>query len=173
MQASVWNGLTCSSWLEALATLRYRHLSCHLKPGDLGDISVSKVLHCAQGSGLLVEWAQGLHRRLIGVKVHGSLGAHPSTFYSILFVAIAVWHKLLFCFIFYCLPSGDAEQVDKFNRRLVKVTKHHADECKQLLSLMGIPYIEVSSELIQWNRDLSFRHRSFFRMYCSQFLVPN
>ena len=26
---------------------------------------------------------------------------------------------------------------------------------------------------IQWNRDLSFRHRSFFRMYCSQFLVPN
>jgi hypothetical protein len=27
------------------------------------------------------------------------------------------------------------------------VTKHHADECKQLLSLMGIPYIEVSSEL--------------------------
>ena len=27
--------------------------------------------------------------------------------------------------------------------------------------------------IIQWNRDLSFRHRSFFRMYCSQFLVPN
>ena len=26
---------------------------------------------------------------------------------------------------------------------------------------------------IQWNHDLSFRHRSFFRMYCSQFLVPN
>jgi flap endonuclease-1 len=48
---------------------------------------------------------------------------------------------------FYFVPSGDAEQVDKFNRRLVKVTKHHADECRQLLSLMGIPYIEVSSEL--------------------------
>jgi len=26
---------------------------------------------------------------------------------------------------------------------------------------------------VQWNRDLLFRHRSFFRMYCSQFLVPN
>jgi len=27
--------------------------------------------------------------------------------------------------------------------------------------------------ILQWNRDLSFRHWSFFRMYCSQFLVPN
>lgn len=42
--------------------------------------------------------------------------------------------------------AGDAEQVDKFNRRLVKVTKHHADECRQLLSLMGIPYIEAPCE---------------------------
>jgi hypothetical protein len=42
--------------------------------------------------------------------------------------------------------SGDVEQVDKFSRRLVKVTKHHADECKHLLCLMGIPYIEVSLE---------------------------
>lgn len=42
--------------------------------------------------------------------------------------------------------AGDAEQVDKFNRRLVKVTKHHADECKQLLTLMGIPYIEAPCE---------------------------
>lgn len=42
--------------------------------------------------------------------------------------------------------AGDAEQVDKFSRRLVKVTKHHADECKQLLSLMGIPYIEAPCE---------------------------
>nr|CAD7423222.1 unnamed protein product [Timema monikensis] len=39
--------------------------------------------------------------------------------------------------------AGDSEQVDKFNRRLVKVTKHHADECKELLKLMGVPYIEV------------------------------
>jgi flap endonuclease-1 len=52
-----------------------------------------------------------------------------------------------FALFSFSSPSGDAEQVDKFNRRLVKVTKHHADECKQLLTLMGIPYIEVSSEL--------------------------
>ncbi|KDR22281.1 Flap endonuclease 1-B [Zootermopsis nevadensis] len=42
--------------------------------------------------------------------------------------------------------AGDAEQVDKFSRRLVKVTKQHANECKQLLSLMGIPYIEAPCE---------------------------
>jgi hypothetical protein len=34
------------------------------------------------------------------------------------------------------------------------VTKHHADECKQLLSLMGIPYIEVSSELKSFDHIL-------------------
>nr|CAD7439342.1 unnamed protein product [Timema bartmani] len=42
--------------------------------------------------------------------------------------------------------AGDSEQVDKFNRRLVKVTKHHADECKELLKLMGVPYIEAPCE---------------------------
>ncbi|XP_071447721.1 flap endonuclease 1 [Hetaerina americana] len=42
--------------------------------------------------------------------------------------------------------SGDLEQVDKFNRRLVKVTKTHADECKELLSLMGIPYVNAPCE---------------------------
>jgi phage FluMu protein Com len=33
--------------------------------------------------------------------------------------------------------------VDKFNRRLVKVTKTHAEECKKLLKLMGVPYVDV------------------------------
>lgn len=41
---------------------------------------------------------------------------------------------------------GNVEQVDKFSRRLVKVTKQHNDECKKLLSLMGIPYVESPSE---------------------------
>lgn len=39
---------------------------------------------------------------------------------------------------------GDAENIEKFNRRLVKVTKQHNEECKQLLQLMGIPYVDVS-----------------------------
>ena len=31
-------------------------------------------------------------------------------------------------------------------RRLVRVTKQHNDECKRLLSLMGIPYVEAPCE---------------------------
>ncbi|BES88425.1 Flap endonuclease 1 [Nesidiocoris tenuis] len=42
--------------------------------------------------------------------------------------------------------AGDAAMVDKFNRRLVKVTKQHAQECKELLTLMGIPYVDAPCE---------------------------
>ena len=41
--------------------------------------------------------------------------------------------------------SGNQENVEKFQKRLVKVTKEHNDECKQLLKLMGIPYVDVST----------------------------
>ena len=41
--------------------------------------------------------------------------------------------------------TGDAENIEKFNRRLVKVTKQHNEECKELLKLMGIPYVDVSN----------------------------
>lgn len=40
---------------------------------------------------------------------------------------------------------GDTAEMDKLNRRLVKVNKTHTDECKRLLTLMGIPYVEVHS----------------------------
>ncbi|XP_055705199.1 flap endonuclease 1 [Phlebotomus papatasi] len=42
--------------------------------------------------------------------------------------------------------AGDQEAMDKFNRRLVKVTKEHTEEAKQLLKLMGVPYIEAPCE---------------------------
>ncbi|XP_067870241.1 flap endonuclease 1 isoform X1 [Heterodontus francisci] len=42
--------------------------------------------------------------------------------------------------------TGDTENIERFNKRLVKVTKQHNDECKQLLQLMGIPYIEAPCE---------------------------
>lgn len=45
--------------------------------------------------------------------------------------------------------TGDAEAIDKFNRRLIKVTKTHAEEAKRLLQLMGIPYIDVSATLFE------------------------
>uniref|UniRef100_A0A336KU20 Flap endonuclease 1 n=1 Tax=Culicoides sonorensis TaxID=179676 RepID=A0A336KU20_CULSO len=42
--------------------------------------------------------------------------------------------------------AGDAAEMDKFNRRLVKVTKEHCNEAKELLKLMGIPYVEAPCE---------------------------
>ena len=39
--------------------------------------------------------------------------------------------------------TGDAADIEKFSRRTVKVTPEHNAECKKLLSLMGIPYVEV------------------------------
>lgn len=42
--------------------------------------------------------------------------------------------------------AGNVEDIDKFSRRLVKVTKAHSDEAKTLLRLMGIPYVEAPCE---------------------------
>ncbi len=38
---------------------------------------------------------------------------------------------------------GDTEAIEKFSRRLVKVTPQHNEDCKNLLRLMGIPVVEV------------------------------
>lgn len=42
--------------------------------------------------------------------------------------------------------EGAVSQLDKFNKRTVKVTQKHNDECKQLLSLMGVPWLQAPSE---------------------------
>lgn len=42
--------------------------------------------------------------------------------------------------------KGDQETFEKFSRRTVKVTREHNEECKKLLKLMGIPYVEAPSE---------------------------
>ncbi|KAK4491326.1 hypothetical protein RD792_002062 [Penstemon davidsonii] len=44
------------------------------------------------------------------------------------------------------LESGNKEDIEKFSKRTVKVTKQHNDECKKLLRLMGVPVIEAPSE---------------------------
>jgi len=41
---------------------------------------------------------------------------------------------------------GDSVDMEKFNRRLVKVTQQHNTEAKELLTLMGIPYIDAPCE---------------------------
>ncbi|MCJ1388985.1 Elongation of fatty acids protein 2 [Xylographa bjoerkii] len=42
--------------------------------------------------------------------------------------------------------TGTAEEVEKFSRRTVRVTREHNEECKRLLSLMGVPYIDAPTE---------------------------
>ncbi|XP_032833433.2 flap endonuclease 1 isoform X2 [Petromyzon marinus] len=42
--------------------------------------------------------------------------------------------------------AGEVENVEKFSKRLVRVTRQHNDECKRLLRLMGVPYVEAPCE---------------------------
>ncbi|KAF8526154.1 PIN domain-like protein [Gautieria morchelliformis] len=42
--------------------------------------------------------------------------------------------------------TGTAEDVDRFSRRTVKVTREHNEECRKLLRLMGIPVVVAPSE---------------------------
>ncbi|KAG9292112.1 hypothetical protein G9A89_005256 [Geosiphon pyriformis] len=42
--------------------------------------------------------------------------------------------------------TGITADIDKFSRRTVKVTAQHNSECKKLLQLMGIPYVDAPCE---------------------------
>jgi len=42
--------------------------------------------------------------------------------------------------------AEDTENMEKFSKRLVRVTSQHNDECKVLLKLMGIPYVSAPCE---------------------------
>ncbi|KAF9941048.1 Elongation of fatty acids protein 2 [Modicella reniformis] len=41
---------------------------------------------------------------------------------------------------------GDQEAIDRFSRRTVKITPEHNAECKKLLQLLGIPYVDAPCE---------------------------
>lgn len=42
--------------------------------------------------------------------------------------------------------EGNEEEIDKQSRRLVKVSKDHVEDCKKLLSLMGVPFVAAPCE---------------------------
>ncbi|KAJ1339908.1 hypothetical protein BSLG_005443 [Batrachochytrium salamandrivorans] len=44
------------------------------------------------------------------------------------------------------LEAGDTENFDRFSRRTVKVSKEQNQECRRLLKLMGIPFVEAPCE---------------------------
>ncbi|TYH34712.1 hypothetical protein ES332_D13G143800v1 [Gossypium tomentosum] len=44
------------------------------------------------------------------------------------------------------METGNKDDIEKFSKRTVKVTKQHNEDCKRLLRLMGVPAIEAPSE---------------------------
>ncbi|KAI3495342.1 hypothetical protein L1887_37653 [Cichorium endivia] len=44
------------------------------------------------------------------------------------------------------IQAGNKEDIEKFSKRTVKVTRQHNEDCKKLLRLMGVPVIEAPSE---------------------------
>eukprot|EP00960_Hanusia_phi_P049457 759565-Hanusia_phi.AAC.1 len=42
--------------------------------------------------------------------------------------------------------EGNVEDMNKFSKRTTRVTKQHAEECKQLLKLLGVPTVDAPSE---------------------------
>ena len=42
--------------------------------------------------------------------------------------------------------EGNDEEIDKQSRRLVKVGKEHVEDCKRLLTFMGVPYVSAPCE---------------------------
>lgn len=44
------------------------------------------------------------------------------------------------------VETGNEEDIAKFNKRVIRVTQKHNDDCKKLLRLMGLPVIEAPSE---------------------------
>ena len=47
------------------------------------------------------------------------------------------------------LHSATEERADQLARRQVKVTKQHNEEVRELLGLMGIPWVTVSRKMVQ------------------------
>jgi len=55
---------------------------------------------------------------------------------------------------FIC-STGTTEDVERFSRRTVKVTREHNEECRRLLKLMGIPVIVVWSRFSLLKTDVN------------------
>ena len=52
--------------------------------------------------------------------------------------------------------ADDKSDVDKFSKRLVRVTREHNEDCKTLLRLMGVPVLTVS-EFLPWSRSHGYK----------------
>ncbi|PSR70456.1 hypothetical protein PHLCEN_2v13607 [Hermanssonia centrifuga] len=63
--------------------------------------------------------------------------------------------------------TGTVEDMDRFSRRTVKVTREHNEECRKLLGLMGIPFVVVYAagsedmDTLTFNAPILYRHLTF------------
>lgn len=44
------------------------------------------------------------------------------------------------------METGDKDEIEKYSKRTVKVTRQHNEDCKKLLRLMGVPVVDAHSE---------------------------
>ncbi|KAG4997365.1 hypothetical protein JHK82_028140 [Glycine max] len=61
------------------------------------------------------------------------------------------------------LETANKEDIEKFSKRTVKVTKQHNDDCKRLLRLMGVPVVEVYGVASEDMDSLTFGAPKFLR----------
>ena len=57
--------------------------------------------------------------------------------------------------------AEDMEDVDKFSRRLVKVSRQHNEDCKELLRLMGVPVLTAPCEAEAQCAELARKNKVF------------
>ena len=63
-----------------------------------------------------------------------------------LFHTAACALRLTACGSLVAPQTGTAEDVEKYGKRTIKVTREHNEECKKLLRLMGVPVVEAPCE---------------------------
>lgn len=95
-------------------------------------------------------WRAGKAKRAEAAGTRRARGRHRRWYSSLCFCAEAhgaAAHLMRRCRRLL-LPTGNQEDMEKFTRRLVRVTPKHNEECRQLLTLMGIPWVKVRRNLL-------------------------